>query len=96
MKQLSRTLSIAFVALLLVVGCGRKANPPGLNTQQELPPRLVFLSQADDHHLSLELDRPLDEASLGECTLEGPGSAEVVLVRLEPSNPRNVLLDIDG
>jgi len=96
MKQLSRTLSIAFVTLLLVVGCGRKANPPGLNTQQELPPRLVFLSQADDHHLSLEFDRPLDEASLGEFTLEGPGTAKVVLVRLEPSNPRIVLLDISG
>ncbi|MCD4733313.1 Ig-like domain-containing protein, partial [bacterium] len=67
-----------------------------LNTQQELPPRLVFLSQADNHHLSLECDRPLDEASLGEFTLEVPGTAEVVLVRLEPSNPRIVLLDIDG
>jgi len=96
MKQLFRILSLTFIALLLVSGCGRKANPPGLNTQQELPPKLVFLSQADDHHLSLEFDRPLDEASLGEFTLEGNGEAAVVLIRLEPSNPRIILLDVKG
>ncbi len=99
MKPLLRIITVILIALLLVIGCGRKANPPGLNTRQDLPPRLVFLSQADDHHLSLEFDRPLDEASLGEFTLEGQdgeAAAEVVLVRLEPTNPRIILLDVNG
>jgi hypothetical protein len=84
-----------------VLGCGRKATPPGDRALKgELPPRMVFFRLLDAHHLQLEFDRALDPEPLkdaGNFTLTGPEvGAEVVLAKLDPATGRRLTLDVSG
>ncbi len=97
-----RPVKIVIILAVLgaLIGCGRKATPPGDRALEGgMPPRMVFFRLLDSRHIQLEFDRALDPAPLkdtGNFILTGAGAAEVVLAKLDQATGRRLVLDVEG